>query len=160
MVADVGDLYGSLSERLQRIVGKQVHAPSVVIEDACQFAWSRLVDHAARIDQETVLPWLARTAVREAVKLAWRDRRELSLESQLEEAGELNVPALTPSPHEQVEWHEQLAQVRRLPIRQQRVLWLRAAGLSRREIAAETGWTLRTVERQTLRGRNRLRAAA
>jgi DNA-directed RNA polymerase specialized sigma24 family protein len=58
-----------------------------------------------------------------------------------------------------VEWREQLALVRRIPERQQRLLWMQGAGSSYEEIAAESGLTVRTVERQILRGRDRLRAA-
>lgn len=159
MVRDVGELYGSLSERLRHTVAKQVHAPSVVIEDACQFAWSRLVSHANRIEPETALAWLAKTAVHEAVKLARRDQRELSLDARLEQTGELNIAATAPSPQERLEWREQLGLVGRLPERQQRLLWLRAAGLGYDEIAADSGLTVRTVERQLHRGRSQLRLA-
>jgi len=160
MVADVAGLYGLCAERLRRIVAKQVNAPSVVIEDACQFAWYRLVRHAQRVEQEAALSWLATTAVHEAIKLARRDQREVSLEGRRNEDGELNVPDVTPGPPEHVELRERLDLVRRLPDRQQRLLWLQAIGLSYEEIASETGVTLRMVERQIHRGRRRLRAAA
>ena len=59
-----------------------------------------------------------------------------------------------------VEDREQLKLIRQLPERQQRILWLHALGLSYEEIAAYTGDTPRTVERQLLRGRSRLRELA
>ena len=68
-VGDVGELYGLLSGRLEQLVRLDVRAPDVVIEDACQFAWSRLLHHRHRVYRETVLTWLARTAVHEAFKL-------------------------------------------------------------------------------------------
>jgi RNA polymerase sigma factor (sigma-70 family) len=160
MVADVGELYGALAPRLEQIVRRNVRAPATVIEDACQFAWYRLVCHAHRVEQDTALAWLARTAVREAIKLARRGQRERSLEAEVERGGELHVPAESPTPHEQAEMREQLALVRRLPERQQRLLWMKAVGLSYEEIANQSDLTLRTVERQMHRGRNRLRAAA
>jgi RNA polymerase sigma factor (sigma-70 family) len=161
VVNDVAELYCSLSGRLQRIVGKEVHAPSVVIEDACQFAWSRLVYHAARIDQETVLRWLARTAVREAVRLARRDQRELSLEAEVEHGDQAEPVSPAPGPPEQAELREKLELIRILRPRQRRYLLLRAAGYSRAEVVErEPGLTRRTLERQLLRGRERLRAAA
>ena len=79
-VGDVGELYGLLAGRLEQIVRLDVRAPEVVIEDACQFAWSRLLHHRDRVHRETVLSWLARTAVHEAFKLSRRDRREASLD--------------------------------------------------------------------------------
>ena len=59
-----------------------------------------------------------------------------------------------------VEDREQLKLIRRLPERQQRILWLHGLGLSYEEIAAYTGDTPRTVERQLLRGRSRVRELA
>lgn len=160
MVADVGQLYNALARPLERIVRRDVNAPAVVIEDACQFAWHGLVRHAARIEQDAALTWLARTAIHEAIKLARRDQRELSLEGRVDDDSELNVPDTGPGPYEQLEFQERLALVHTLPARQQRLLWMKAIGLSYDEIAREAGLTLRTVERQIHWGRNRLRAAA
>jgi RNA polymerase sigma factor (sigma-70 family) len=151
--ADVGELYGLLAKRLEQIVRMDVRAPDAVVEDACQFAWSRLVDHCHRVHRETAMSWLARTAVREAFKLALYGRRELPLEPESGHAGAASVPA----PDVIVVARERLAEVSRLPERQQRVLWLCALGLSYREIAGQEGCTVRTVERQLLRARKQLR---
>jgi len=153
---DVGELYGLLAKRLEQIVRLDVGAPDPVVEDACQFAWSRLVHHRHRVHRETVMTWLARTAVHEAFKLLRRDRRELSLDA----AGEHATPAARlsfPAPEAAVESRERLGQVRGLPERQQRVLWMHAVGWSYVEIAAQEGCTVRTVERQLLRARKTLR---
>ena len=80
-VLDVDELYRALAGRLERIVRFDVRAPEPVVEDACQFAWSRLVDHCDRVRRETALSWLATTAVREAVRLIRRQARELSLDA-------------------------------------------------------------------------------
>jgi RNA polymerase sigma factor (sigma-70 family) len=166
-VGDIEELYGLFARRLEHIVRLDVRAPEVVIEDACQFAWSRLVHHRHRVHRETVMSWLARTAVHEAFKLLRRDRREVSLEADCEQA----APALTPratlnaamtfssamAPHDLVETRERLSGLRRLPERQQRVLWLHALGLSYAEIAVHEACTVRTVERQLVRARHRLR---
>jgi RNA polymerase sigma factor (sigma-70 family) len=139
-----------LATRLENIVRLDVRAPDVVIEDACQFAWSRLLHHREHVQRETVVSWLARTAVHEAFKLVRRAGREAPLEAVIEQAS----PA---SPHELVERRERLAGVGALPERQQRVLWLHALGWSYTEIAMREGCTLRTVERQLLRARQRVR---
>lgn len=155
---DVGALYRLLAKRLEQIVRADVRAPDVVIEDACQFAWNRLLDHRHRVHRETVMSWLARTAVHEAFKLLRRDRRELSLEAECEQT----VPPATltfPAPHGLVENRDRLGQLRGLPERQQRVLWLNALGFSYAEIAAQEECTVRTVERQLLQARHRLRRA-
>jgi RNA polymerase sigma factor (sigma-70 family) len=149
-VGDVGELYGLLAHRLEQIVRLDVHAPDVVIEDACQFAWNRLLHHRHRVQRETVMGWLVRTAVHEALKLLRRDRRELPLELAADEA----MPA---TPAQITEFRERLAELSRLPERQQRAVWLHALGLNYTEIACYEGCTTRTVERQLLRARQSIR---
>ena len=155
----VADLYRELSKRLEEIVRFDVRAPESVVEEACQVAWGRLVDHRYRVRREGALSWLARTAVREALRLRHRDRRCLPLEVTLE--GEPESDAVTlPGPDEVFERRERLASIRALPERQQQVLWLHALGLTYVEIARHTGYTTRTVERQLLRARQAARKAA
>jgi RNA polymerase sigma factor (sigma-70 family) len=156
-VGDVGELYGSLAGRLEQIVRLDVRACDAVIEDACQFAWCRLLHHSHRVHREAAMAWLVRTAVHEAFKLARRYRRELSLDAVLEDGDE---PAWTSSPataEQLLEYREQIGKLRRLPERQQRVLWLHAFGLSYIETAAHEGCTRRTVDRQLVRARAALR---
>ena len=157
---DVDELYRSLSLRLERIVRMDVRAPDPVIEDACQFAWSRLVHHAERVRRESALSWLATTAIHEALKLIRRDDRECSLDAAVAAAGDAVLAAGAPSSAELFENRERLETIRSLPERQQRLLWLHALGLSYTEIAVHTGCTLRTVERQLLRAKRTLRALA
>jgi RNA polymerase sigma factor (sigma-70 family) len=158
-VGDVAELYLLLGRRLEQIVRVDVHAPEVVVEDACQFAWSRLVFHRHRIRRDTAMSWLARTAVHEALKLLRRDQRELSLETASEEGELLMLSSAAPGPDELAETRERLARVRELHHRQQRVLWLHALGLSYEEIALRERCTVRTVDRQLLRARHNVRAA-
>ena len=156
-IGDVGELYVQLARRLEQAVRVDVRAPEAVIEDACQFAWSRLLHHRHRVHRDAVLTWLAHTAVHEAVKLLRRDRRELSLEAEWEEP--LLRPDSAPAPYELIERRERLEGICRLPERQQRVLWLHVLGLSYAEIAQREACTVRTVERQLLRARQRVRQA-
>lgn len=158
MVGDLDELYRLLAPRLRQIVRSDVRAPEPVIEDACQIAWSRLIRHAERVRPEAALSWLATTAVREAIKLARRDRRELSLDAELERTGGLPFPCAAPGPAEVLELRERLAEVGRLPERQQRLVWMHAVGLTYVEMAERTGDTCRTVERQLLRAKGRLAA--
>ena len=156
-VGDVGELYGSLAGRLEKIVRLDVRASDAVIEDACQFAWCRLLHHSHRVHRETVMAWLARTAIHEAFKLVRRDRRELSLDAALEDGEEPAFAIAPTTPEELLEHRERIRDVRRLPERQQRVVWLHACGLSYTEMAAHEGCTRRTVDRQLLRARAALR---
>jgi RNA polymerase sigma factor (sigma-70 family) len=153
----VSDLYATLSARLERIVRLDVRAPDAVIEDACQFAWIRLIHHRQRVRSDAALSWLAKTAVHEAFKLIRREQRELSLDALLETTNTV-LPAPGPSPQELVEQLELLDSVALLPERQRRFLWLHAVGLSYTEMAAHEDCTRRTVERQLLRAKTAVRA--
>jgi RNA polymerase sigma factor (sigma-70 family) len=159
-VGDVGQLYCSLSPQLERIVRLDVNASDALIEDACQFAWSRLVHHRQRVQRECALSWLARTAVHEALKLIRRQSRELSLDEAAEQVNDGAATPLAPSPDEVVEQIERLDTLRALPERQQRLLWLQGLGLSYAEMARHEGCTERTVERHLLHARREIRRAA
>ena len=162
---DVARLYAEEAVRVRRIVRMSVTAPPAVIEDACQVAWCRLLIHRARLRRESARAWLVRVAVREAVKSVQRERRERSLEALLEQGGRsaargsvqtgmtLPAPALI---DDLVEQKHRLESIRALPERQRRLVWLQGLGLSYREMAAATGMTRRTVERQLMRARSSL----
>jgi RNA polymerase sigma factor (sigma-70 family) len=155
-VGDVGELYGLLARRLEQIVRLDVHAPDVLIEDACQAAWIRLLHHRERVYHETVLGWLARTAVHEAFKLLRRTRREVPLEAADEDTAHAGLESVI-TLAEVIEHRERLAALGCLPERQQRAVWLHALGLSYAEIGRHEGCTVRTVDRQLLRARERIR---
>jgi RNA polymerase sigma factor (sigma-70 family) len=155
---DLSGLYLAFAERLEQIVRDDLRVPDPVIEDACQFAWSRLAHHVGRVRLDKALSWLAQTAVHEAMKLWRRDRRELSLELAAEETPELIEVATCPGADEVYEQRERLASLRALPERQQRMMWLQGLGLSYVDIATSTGCTTRTVERQLHRAKRQLRS--
>ena len=157
MVGDEANLYQQLAMPVERIVRSRVDAPREVVEDACHHAWAKLINHSERVDRETALGWLVTTAVREAWKLERRERREASLEATAEEAGELPVPSRLPGPAERAEFRERLAELKRLSDRHRQIVWLRAVGLSYAEMAAYTGDTVRSVERQIARATARIR---
>jgi RNA polymerase sigma factor (sigma-70 family) len=157
----VADLYRALSGRLEQIVRRDVGGSSAVVEDACQFAWAGLVAHAARVRRDRALSWLATTAVREAVRLLHRQNEELGRLHEPEDAGRSRSCTGPPEPESSedlIDRRERIRLIRRLPERQQRILWLQALGLSHEEIAAHDLITRRTVERQLEQGRRRLRA--
>jgi RNA polymerase sigma factor (sigma-70 family) len=161
-----GELFCALSPRLERIVRGGVRAPEPVIEDACQSAWKRLIDHSDRVSRERALAWLATTALHEALRLAGREQREVSLEELAGTDGprsELPRPVLRsrgPGPHELVELRDRLGALGGLPERQRRLLWMHAFGFTYEEMSRETGCSRRTVERQLLRAKRRARVLA
>ena len=150
---DIGELYGAFAARLEQIVRTDVRASNGVIEDACQVAWYRLLRHGDRVRRETVVAWLARTAIHEAFRSMRQHRRERPLE----DGGGLAFSTAPATPPELFEQRARLREIQELPVRQQRLLWLRAFGLSYAEMAAHEQCTRRTVDRQLVRARAALR---
>jgi RNA polymerase sigma factor (sigma-70 family) len=158
--SEVADLYPVLADRLRRLVRRQVNAPEALIEDACQVAWSRLLRDHARVPRGSALGWLTTTAGREALRSLNRQAREVPLDDPAESEQLATLAARAAGPEQIAEWRDKLAEVRCLPDRQQKLVWLHATGQTYAEIGVGTGDTTRTVERQLLRARQRLRAAA
>jgi RNA polymerase sigma factor (sigma-70 family) len=155
-LSDIGSLYRELSPALERTVRRVVRCSDAIVEDACQFAWSRLVYHRSRVYRETALGWLAKTAIREALKLSRRNARELSLDEALEQG--VDPVATEPEPWEVIARREQIVAVSKLARRPQRFVWLHALGLSYAEMAKHEHCTTRTVDRQLSRARKELGA--
>jgi RNA polymerase sigma factor (sigma-70 family) len=100
--------------------------------------------------RETVLSWMTTVAVREAVRLDRRDRRDRRLVPGEELPG--RCQSLT-----HAEAFAALEVVASLPPRQRELIGLQVAGYSRQEIAVLTGTSHRTVERHLRRARAALR---
>lgn len=156
--AEVAQLYAGVAPVVQELVQAWVRAPAPVIEDACQVAWSRLLVHGQRVARDGARAWLVRTAMREAVRLRRREVREVSLDALTDEDGELSELEPGPSLQEIIDRRLRLEELRSLPERQRRFLWLQGLGFSYAEMARSTGSTPRTVERQLWRAKRRLAA--
>jgi RNA polymerase sigma factor (sigma-70 family) len=145
-VGEIELAYRHCGRRLQRFVAFAVRAPEVVVEDACQAAWCRLLDYRDDVDAGGAGAWVARTAIRDAM----RSMRVGSCACSLESAAD--SPALrVAGPDERLELRQRLGVLSALPVRQQRLMWLRGIGFSYREMAVQEGCTPRTVERQLAR---------
>lgn len=156
----VSELYSDLQPRLVRILAGNLQPPSWVIDEACQTAWSSLLEHRDTVVSGGELGWLVTTATRAALRLL---RCERVAESRVEPPAPLRLDdfrAPQPEPDQRLELRERLGEVRRLPVRQQRVVMLHGFGYEYDEIAAVTGETRRTVARQLARARQQLRRAA
>jgi RNA polymerase sigma factor (sigma-70 family) len=160
-------LYEQQATKLLRLVSSRVRTSAVVIEDACQTAWMRLCTHTeVDPDGPGAVRWLAITAIREAWKHSatreiptggWTGHDE-DVDGQLPEpTGD------TPDPLDIVISHEHTRELKgrlaMLADRERQFLALQALGLTYQEIAA-TGASIRTVERQILRGRRKLNQSA
>jgi RNA polymerase sigma factor (sigma-70 family) len=172
-------LYRARSAYLARVVRLDTRACEEVVEDACQHAWSSVLAHRERVDERCAFAWLTSTAMHEAWRLA--QRREACswpLEpSPMDPRACGDAPAASATsgapwgsptvmappactPLELVEMRDELEALGSLPRRQQRLLWLHAAGLTYAEMARHEGVTLRTVERQLLRAKRAARVLA
>lgn len=152
--------YERLVPELQRIVAGNVRASAGVVEEACQIAWSQWLVNEARLDHEAPLGWLSTAATRAALRLLRREaKRSARGWSACGTDQTANAPLEDADPQRIVELRERLAKLRRLPTRQQRMIWLQGLGYDYREIGARTGATPRTVERQLLSARRRLAEA-
>ncbi|HEX3801827.1 MAG TPA: sigma-70 family RNA polymerase sigma factor [Solirubrobacteraceae bacterium] len=148
-------LYSELQPQLVRILATNLQAPEWVIDDACQTAWGSLLIHREAVEPGSELGWLSTTATRSALRVLRRDRRAAPLE--VAEPIRLDgYRTSEPGPERQLELRERLAEIRRLPIRQQRIVLLQGMGYDYVEIAAVTGDSRRTVARQLTRARQRL----
>ena len=154
---DVVVLYGTFQRRLEQMVAAGVRAPAAVVEDACQAAWMGLIRYREQIDGPSAPGWLVRTAVHEALRLLQEEDREDSLEGALEERVGEPFRHTGPGPEDQVWERQRVHSLRRLSVRQQRLVWLRALGLSYEEMASYEQCTCRTVRRQMERARRNLR---
>lgn len=155
-------LYERDAGTVKRLVARRTRVPDAVLDDACHTAWERLWSHhEVSLQPAAAVRWLVVTASRQA----WRQyRREIpvgSLQANVDE-GEFCDPvgeAADPVDVAVAREHTRLLarRLQALSARERRFLAMHAAGLSYREISAQTGSTLRTVERQILRGRRKLR---
>jgi RNA polymerase sigma factor (sigma-70 family) len=150
-------LYTELQPQLMRILASNLQAPDWVLDEACQAAWGSLLLQAPELAAGGELGWLSTTATRAALRLL---RRERFTEPQEEPPAPVRLDdhRAEPDPHRSLELRERLAEVRRLPVRQQRMVMLQGFGYEYDEIAAATGDSRRTVMRQLTRARQRLTA--
>jgi RNA polymerase sigma factor (sigma-70 family) len=153
----VAELYARSAGLVKGQVCNEVTAPGDVIDDACQFAWIRLLHHRDRVGRDRAVSWLITTALHEVFKLVRRDSRDLSLEQLLEETGDLRINRTAPAPEEAVGARLRLEGLHELPERQERLIWLQGLGFNYPEMATETDMTVRTVERQLMKARRNLR---
>jgi RNA polymerase sigma factor (sigma-70 family) len=135
-----------------------------MIEDACAHAWCQLV----RRDEVELGPggfwWLYVCAKREAYRLSGRSRREPAGGDPHElPESEIVVEDVSDTVERRLEHQARLEMLESLAERKRRMVILHAAGFSYEEIAQACGDSLRTVERQLLRGKRtllKLQAAA
>jgi RNA polymerase sigma factor (sigma-70 family) len=141
---------------LRRRVRGVVNTSDASIEDACMHAWTKVLGYEFE-HVDIAQRWLTAVAIREAIKLDRRSRRTAPFG--VDEHGDTIEPA---DPRGEL-WLTrlltdvgELMKTAGLSPRQRRILVLQLLGLSYDEIAAQTGDTPRTIERQLMRARGKL----
>lgn len=154
-------LYQELQPQLVRILASNLQAADWVLDDACQTAWTSLLDNRDAVAPGSELGWLSTTATRAALRMMRRDRLNEPWEEPPQPALLADVHRISEGgPERDMELRDRLAEVRRLPVRQGRMLMLQGFGYEYEEIAEVTGATRRTVHRELTRARQRLRQIA
>jgi RNA polymerase sigma factor (sigma-70 family) len=159
---EIGAYYVEVAPTLWRAVRHAITGPDALIDDACSYAWLQLLRNDQIELNAAGFGWLLIVAKREAYLASARARREPPL-GQPEELPEADCDPVDSADVmferlERTRFRREL--VRGLPDRKQVLVLLHAAGFTYREIAAITGDTPRTVERQLLRGKRALRRMA
>ena len=126
-IGAVAELYARAAGLVRGQVCSEVTAPEAVIDDACQFAWIRLLHHRDRVARDRAVSWLITTALHEAFKLVRRASHDLSLEQLLEETDDLRINRSAPAPEEAVGARLRLELLQELPERQEHLIWLRGS---------------------------------
>ena len=149
---DEAALFAAQQAALWRAVRRAVHGPDSVIDDACQTAWTIML--RAQPDRKTLLGWLVTVATHEAWRLSASDRRDCPL-TRAEDADLSAMEAVRDDRDPAGRAIARLdAQARlravaaTLPARQRDLIAWQAVGYSRAELAALTGATPSTVNRQ------------
>lgn len=152
-------LYRQHAAQLQAIVRHEVTTSRENVEDACAFAWTQLLRYQP--DRAAVLAWLCRTAIRVAIKLDRRQRRDVDVDLDLDAAAEHSATASQPiAARVELLAARELIGAAGLRPREAHMLALHIAGFTYTDIAKIDQVSKRTVERQLLRARHKIKQAA
>lgn len=149
-------LFTELQPRLWRILVNNLQVSESILEDACQTAWSLLLGLRGSVEAGSELGWLSTTAMRHALMLQRRQHETEPLDEGAQLFELARYRPLDEGPERTVEIQQRLAEITVLPVRQRQLVWLQGLGYEYQEIAAATGTSRRTVERQLQRAYKRL----
>jgi RNA polymerase sigma-70 factor (ECF subfamily) len=166
-----GDLNG-LETLVSRYQAQAVHAAYIIVhdrplaEDVVQTAFIKVAEHIHQFsDERPFAPWFFRIVVNDALKLARKQERNVSLDEQLDEPTMQLAEWLAdpdPLPDQLMEEREArqviLKAIQSLPPGQRAVIAMRYyLDMSMLDMAAKTGRPLSTVKWWLRDGRKRLR---
>ena len=158
---EIAAIYAAHDQQLRRLVARHANANDATIDDACSYAWMKLVtsEHVSLGPPRcSALAWLTTTAIHRAWKLTKHDARTHPVAG-LDELGQLAAAHghTAPSAEHVAAQHLRLDLVAQIPERPRRFLLRLAVGYSYTEIAAAEGVSARTTDRQIARAKRILR---
>jgi RNA polymerase sigma factor (sigma-70 family) len=165
LLGDEAELFAQHGDRLLRQVRAAVNTSDAIVEDACAEAWAILLRRQPD-RTPTLFGWMRIVAIREAIRMDRRARPVVSMDvlaaTPVHADGDtpgVSRQALPPTHSDDavIVAREALRELAQLPARQRRLFALHVAGYSYEEIAQLTGDSLRTVDRQLRRARQRVR---
>ena len=149
---EIAEFYGRKHPELLRAVRNALTGSDAHVEDACSHAWLQLLRCPHVVLDVHGFGWLYVVALREAYRLSDRARREQARGSLSQSA----IDVATSDLDRRLQHTARVALLVEIPNRRRAMLVLQAAGFTYREIARICDVTLRTVERQLLRGKRSL----
>jgi DNA-directed RNA polymerase specialized sigma24 family protein len=131
---DEHDLYATAHARLRAVVGSAVNTSDANIDDACSFAWLKLLANQPR--RATAFGWLAKVAIREA----WRvDRAERARGTITGDLNSLEIADEANRAADRLALEETLEALAAIHPRKRAMLVMHTLGFTHAEIAAEHG---------------------
>lgn len=150
---DEHDLFVRYADRLRKYVSRVVRTTPEIVDDACAFAWMKLVTNQPQ--RETVFPWLCAVARHKALDLHDMTRRMVGVDPTLlaetYAAGQDRVE----TKQSMLELEERLSGLNE---RQRTMVFLHAAGWRYEEIAEEYGVSRSRVNAVLADAREKFRA--
>lgn len=141
---------------LHRAIARRVNGSTQLVEDACQFAWMRLID--SQPDRDKVFGWLYVVALHEAYRLSGVERRDAHLDCLPSRDGDWTTLMNDPRTIDLVlEAREALRAVAALPEHQRKDFARHVGGYSYREIATATRRTYTNVDKTLDRARSQVK---
>jgi DNA-directed RNA polymerase specialized sigma24 family protein len=153
-------MYAADNGELHRLVERRGSPEHATVEDACAFAWTRLLT-AEQVDLRAprchALAWLTTVAVHEAWRLNAIARRAGAVDPDMVDAISIGRERAVPCTHDVAAQHLRLDLVAQIPERPRRFLLRLALGYSYNEISLAEGVSHTTTNRQIARAKHILR---
>jgi DNA-directed RNA polymerase specialized sigma24 family protein len=153
-------MYATHDAELHRLVERRGSPHHATVDDACSYAWMRLLsaEHATlRPPRWQALAWLTTVAVHEAWRLNRSHRRDGPFDPEKIDTLSMHRERAVPAAHDVAALHARLNLIDEIPERPRRFLLRLALGYSYDEISAAEGVSRTTTNKQIARAKRILR---